>query len=168
MPSAVIIRARLPAGLERIRRKEIADARDGVPAHLTMLYPFVEADGLDRRVRRTIEAVARRHRPFPYRLARIERWPDTIYVAVDPEEPFVRLQADLASAFPEQPIHGQESDLEFVPHISISEAKRPDLSPVRRILAARPGPPTERATALEVIATAPNGAWRTLWRIRLG
>ena len=79
--SAVIVRARLPAGLERLRRRSVADAAEGVPAHLTLLYPFVEPRLLDASVRRTIAAVAARHAPFHYRLDRAARWPDTVYVA---------------------------------------------------------------------------------------
>ena len=168
MPSAVIVRARLPAALERIRMAAIADARDGVPAHLTMLHPFIEPDGLDRRVRRAIEAVARRHRPFGYRMASVERWPDTTYIAVDPDEPFVRLQADLADAFPDYPIYGRSADFVFVPHISIAEDGQMDRTPARRILASAGPSARARATALEVIATGATGQWRTVWRIRLG
>jgi hypothetical protein len=105
--SAVIIRARLPAGLERLRRRSIGDAADGVPAHLTLLYPFVAPERLDGSVRRTILDVAATIDPFDYDLIGGARWPDTVYAAVDPVEPFVELQAALQAAFPAFPIYGE-------------------------------------------------------------
>lgn len=168
MSSAVIVRAHLPAALERIRRRSIADTADGVPAHLTMLYPFIEGSDLDGGVRRSIAAIARRHRPFDYRLVELRRWPDTIYVAVDPVEPFVRLQADLAAAFPDHPIYGQPAVFQFVPHVSVVEGPRL-ASAVDRTPPDRLGlPAPARATSLELIASGPTGRWKTVWRIPLG
>ncbi len=168
MPSAIVVRARLPSPLERIRRDSIANSAIGVPAHLTMLYPFIEPPGLDRHVRRAIESVARRHAAFDYRLLEVRRWADTVYVAVDPEAPFIRLQADLAGAFPDHPIYGRSHDFEYVPHISIAEGSGMATA-VDRVPRDTVGLPAwARATTLEVIATGPGGRWETVWRIRLG
>ena len=168
MPSAIVVRARLPRALERVRRQSIANAADGVPAHLTMLYPFVEPAGLDGRVRRRIESVARLHAPFEYRMVELRRWPDTVYVAVDQEAPFVRLQADLAAAFPDYPIYGSSSVFDYVPHISVVEGYGLAVAIEREPPSAVGLPAGTRATGLEVIATGPDGRWATVWRIRLG
>lgn len=166
MPSAVIVRTRLPAGLERLRRRSVADSEDGVPAHLTLLYPFVEPAGLDAEVRRTIASVAGRHAPFDFRLAGPGRWPDTIYVAVMPADPFVALQADLAAAFPAYPIYGKPSSFAFVPHVTVAEGSTVD-DPAT---IGDPGwavlPRPSRAEALEVIADDGGGS-RLVWRVRL-
>jgi 2'-5' RNA ligase len=166
VPSAVIVRTHLPAGLERLRRRSVADSEDGVPAHLTLLYPFVEPGGLDAEVRRTIASVAARHAPFDFRLAGPGRWPDTIYVAVMPADPFVALQADLAAAFPAYPIYGKPSDFAFVPHVTVAEGSTVD-DPAT---IGDPGwealPRHSRVEALEVIADDGGGS-RLVWRVRL-
>jgi 2'-5' RNA ligase len=166
VPSAVIIRTGLPAGLERLRRRSVLDAQDGVPAHLTLLYPFFEPGGLEASVRRVIASVARRHAPFDFRLAGPARWPDTIYVAVTPANPFVALQADLAATFPEYPIYGKPAGFAFVPHVTIAEGFAVD-DPATL---ADPGwadlPRLARAAALEVIADDGRGS-RLVWRVRL-
>jgi 2'-5' RNA ligase len=166
VPSAVIIRTRLPAGLERLRQRSVMDAQDGVPAHLTLLYPFIEPAGLDAGVRRTIVAVAGRHAPIDFHLAGPARWPDTIYVAVTPADPFVALQADLAATFPAYPIYGKPADFAFVPHVTVAEGLTVD-DPATL---ADPGwatlPQPARAAALEVIADDGGGS-RLVWRIRL-
>ena len=168
MPSAIVVRARLPPRLERIRRQWIANAADGVPAHLTMLYPFVEPAGLDGRLRQRIESVARHHDPFEYRMVELRRWPDTVYVAVQPVAPFVRLQADLAAAFPDYPIYGRPDAFDFVPHISVVEGSGLTTAIERDPPSAVDLPAGARAAGLEVIATGPDGRWATVWRIRLG
>jgi 2'-5' RNA ligase len=166
VPSAVIIRTRLPGSLERLRRRSVTDAQDGVPAHLTLLYPFVEPGRLDAEVRRTIASVAGRHAPFDFRLAGPGRWPDTIYVAVTPVDPFVALQSDLAAAFPGYPIYGKPSDFAFIPHVTVAEGLTVD-DPAT---IADPGwaalPRPRRAEALDVIADDGGGS-RLVWRVRL-
>jgi 2'-5' RNA ligase len=165
--SAVIVRARLPGGLERLRRRSIGDAAEGVPAHLTMLYPFVAPERLAPSVRALIADVAARHAPFAYRLAGPAVWPDTVYVHVAPEAPFVALQAALADAFPAFPIYGTDAGFEFVPHVSIAEVP----ASASATTLGDPGwsalPRPAAATSLEVIARR-GGRWRAVWRIPLG
>lgn len=165
--SAVIVRARLPGRLERMRRESVGDAAAGVPAHLTMLYPFVEPDRLGFAVRERVAAVAARHRPFDYQLAARAVWPDTVYVRVEPEVRFVTLQGDLARAFPGFPIYGTDASFEFVPHVTIGEgegiARTTDVHPAWADL-----PRAGRASSLEVIARGDDGRWRLIWRVPLG
>jgi 2'-5' RNA ligase len=165
--SAVIVRTRLPAGLERVRRRSATDADYGIPAHLTLLYPFIEPEGLDEAVRRRIATVAANHDPFEYRLVGAERWPRVTYVSVAPVEPFVALQADLARAFPDHPIYGEPADFAFLPHVTVAEGPSVDhpAATAEPAWAALPRP--ARATALEILATD-GGRWRLVWRLRLG
>jgi 2'-5' RNA ligase len=165
--TAVVVRAQLPAGLERLRRRHATDAADGMFAHATMLWPFVAPERLERSVREELARVAQAHAPIPYRLTRVARWPDTVYVAVDPEAPFVRLQAALEAAFPGFPVYGPNRPFEFIPHVTIAEGAAVDdprvLAEARRI----PLPRRDRAAAIEVIARSASDRWRTVWRIRL-
>jgi len=168
LQSAVIVRTSLPAGLERLRRRSVTDAAEGVPAHLTLLYPFVDPARLTAGTRRLLVDAARRHAPFEYSLRRLAIWPDTVYVAVEPTGPFVRLQRDLQAAFPEHPIYGRDATFRYVPHVTVAEGaavRDPALATDRAWLAL---PRRRRATAIEVIASGPDGRWRTVWRMRLG
>lgn len=168
MATAVIVRARLPAGLEALRRRSVDDAADGIPAHLTLLYPFVDPPELGPSTRSSLLAIARAHAPFSYELAHRAAWPDTIYVAVDPVEPFVRLQSDLARAFPDYPIYGRGPDFVFIPHVTIAEGAAVDDPTVTNAAAWSNLPVTRWAAALEVITDDADGRWRTRWRIGLG
>lgn len=166
--SAVIVRATLPPALERLRRRSVGDALDGVPAHLTMLYPFVEPARLGPSVRRRLATVAGATPPFEYRLVGSATWPDTVYVAVDPVAPFVRLQRALAAAFPDYPIYGADPGFEFVPHVTIAEGRaiHDPLVLVDHGWRALPRP--GRAASIEVIARPTDAPWRTIWRLPLG
>jgi len=138
-----------------------------VPAHVTLLYPFVGWEELDPPIGRKIASVAARHAAFDYTMTGPERWPDTVYVAVEPIEPFVRLQADLAATFPEYPIYGEESDFEFSPHITVAEGRAIDDPNTMRDAAWAALPLGARAAWLDVIATD-GGTWDLVWRVPLG
>jgi 2'-5' RNA ligase len=158
----------LPAGLEALRRRSVADAADGVPAHLTLLYPFVAPDRLRPAVRDLLADVAKAHAAFEYELVGAAQWPDTVYVAVDPERSFVALQADLARAFPGFPIYGRGADFEFIPHVTVAEGAAIDHAGAVADPAWSSLPRRARARGLEVIAADDTGRWRVVWRIPLG
>ena len=168
MPSAVIVRANLPGGLERLRRRRVGNAAVGVPAHMTLLHPFIEPADLKASVRRRLLEVAADHRPFDYQQAQQAEWPDAIYVAVEPVRPFVLLQRDLQAAFPDWPIYGAGRDFEFEPHITIADRVGKLEPGVREDPAWRGLPRQAQAKAIDVIATGPTGRWRLVWRIPLG
>jgi 2'-5' RNA ligase len=165
--SAIIIRAHLPTSLENLRRTAVPDAADGVPAHVTLMYPFAAWDELDPSIGRKIASVAARRDSFEYAMTGPGRWPDTVYVAVEPIEPFVRLQAELAVTFPEYPIYGGVSDFQFTPHITVAEGSGVDAPETMLDSGWKALPLSARAAWLDVIAT--DGAkWDLVWRAPLG
>jgi 2'-5' RNA ligase len=168
MPSAVIVRALLPPALERLRRRLVHNAADGVPAHMTLLHPFVDPDDLDGDVRRRLAAVAERHPAFDYRQSGMATWPLAVYVAVQPVAPFVQLQRDLQAAFPSYPIYGEGPGFRFVPHITIADRDHVAEPGIATAPAWAALPRPARATAIELIGTDAAGRWRLIWRLPLG
>lgn len=151
-----------------MRRRLIGDAAEGVPAHLTLLYPFVEPARLDGAVRRRLARVADAHEPWAYDLARAATFPDTVYAAVERESPFVTLQADLERAFPGFPIYGPDRPFDYVPHVSVLEGPAASDPSRLRHPAWAALPVARRAAGIEVIVRDPGGRWGTRWRIPLG
>jgi 2'-5' RNA ligase len=164
----VIVRAALPPGLDRLRRRSVGDAIVGVPAHLTLLYPFVEPARLGPAVRRVLGAIAATTQPIDYRLVGAATWPDTVYVAVDPAAPFVALQGRLGEAFPDFPIYGTDSTFVFVPHVTVAEGAAVHDPATLADPGWRALPLSGRAAAIEVIARPTDAPWRTIWRLPLG
>ena len=164
--SAVIVRVPIPAPLERLRRRWDRAAGLGVPSHVTLLFPFRDASTLDGAARRVVAEVAAGQPPFNVRFGRIGRFPNVLYLAPEPAEPFRRLTHELASRFPDHPPYGGAFD-DVIPHLTIAEnAEAPfdtledqvqDALPIERSVAA-----------LEVLIQTPDGRWHGHWRVPLG
>jgi hydrogenase maturation protease len=162
--TALIVTARLPGPLEALRLTASPDARRGLPAHVTLLYPFAGPATLDRRVEETVAAIVERHRAFPYRLIAPGRWPDVLYASVDPAEPFRSLHRDLAAAFPEYPIYG--GGLAFEPHVTVAEGPDEVLAGLADDPAWATLPAQAVAASVDLIVQEETG-WtaRSRWRL---
>jgi 2'-5' RNA ligase len=167
--SAVVVRFDLPTGLERIRRTFIPVARLGVPAHLTILYPFLEPIALELSVRRRLAAVAARTTAFDVEFTAVEAFPDAFYLAPSPAEPFQQLTAGVVEAFPGNPPYGDPSMAleDLIPHLTLAMR---DGSPDRdvQLVAEALLPVRGTVRRLTIIEEGAGGRWQTRWRIRLG
>ena len=141
-----------------------------MPAHVTLLYPFVEPARLDRGVRSALASVAAGSAPIHVDLAGAGRWPDSVYAVVRPSRPLADLQAALQASFPQYPIYDAPSGFTFVPHVTVAARVASESA-----LDATLGDPAWQALpspidvdAIEVIARRDDGRWRTVWRIPLG
>ena len=164
--SAVVVRIPLPPGLGRLRRRWDRAARAGVPAHVTILFPFLPAARLDPDARRELAAIAATHEPFDVRFDRVERFPNVVYVAPEPAAPFSRLIEAVATRFPDFPPYDGAFD-EVIPHLTITEA---ETAPLERIAeqAVRALPFKHRVLAMDVLVEDGAGRWRSRWRLPLG
>jgi len=138
-------------------------AAKGVPAHITVLYPFVLADLIDEAVlaavRETVSSVPR----FDAELVRVA-WFDeaVVYAEPSPGERFRALTAALWRRFPDCPPYGGVF-ADVVPHLTIGhDAAREVLAAagadVERQLPIRFGVESVRLMA----GTNAPGSWRTL------
>lgn len=167
MESAVIVRVTLPDALDRLRLRCVQHAALRVPAHVTLLYPFVEAAALSTEIRRTIGSIASGHASFSFGLSGPFQWPDTVYAAVDPEEPFLAIHRELAAAFPGYPIYGRPG-FELIPHVTIADSQYVDDPSVVGDSSWSDLPVDRSVSGLEVIAEGADQHWRTVWTVPLG
>ena len=101
-----------------LRLQHDRSAALGVPAHITILFPFADAAAVDE------DALAQLFGRFPafdFTLDRVERF-DTGVVWLHPEPSFrfVDLTAAIAERWPEHPPYEGEFD-EPIPHLTVSE-----------------------------------------------
>ena len=105
-------------------------------AHVTLLGPFVDAADLAPAVGAEVARVLRGHAPFTARFEEVAQFPDgMIDLLLHDEEPFRRLTADLAAAFPVYwPFGGRHAGPR--PHVTLDRAGPDvDVASVRRWVA---------------------------------
>jgi hypothetical protein len=150
-------------------------ARVGVPAHLTVLYPFLPPSRIDETVCGALAGLFSGVPAFGFTLDRVGWFGDEV-VWLGPGEPerFSALTALAFAAFPSCPPYGGGYD-EVIPHLTVGD--RGGLTAMRAAAAAiLPHLPIE-ATATEVTLMAgpppgdpdsPPGKWRRLASFPLG
>ena len=121
---AIVVPVEVPIAVRRLRDRMDPSAAVGVPAHVTLLYPFMPPDALNDDVRGTIERIVRGEPAFRVTFGRVGRWPNIVYLEPEPGDPFKRLIAALSAAFPDYPPYGGVHET-VVPHLTIADDPRP-------------------------------------------
>ena len=135
-------------------------------AHVTLLSPFVDAEGLTAEVRNEIDQLLSRQEPFAVRFERFGVFPDgTVHLVPTPAEPFSRLTADLAERFPGfRPYGGRFADVR--PHLTLDRIGPQSLDDVKAAVADLLPAVTQVVEAR--LSWYEQGACRTLGTWRLG
>jgi 2'-5' RNA ligase len=141
----------------------------GVPAHVTVLYPFLPPDRIDDEVIAAVGQLVRAVPRFEVTFGRVEWFGDTVvWLAPRPDRPFRDLTAAVWDRFPEVPPYGG-AYADVVPHLTIGQdAARSELARAADAVSAQ----LPIVTAVEVvrlIAGSPEpGSWHTLCEFPLG
>lgn len=103
------------------RSKHDSSAKDGMPAHITINFPFVPAvpdlsDSFDN-----LLALYSQFRSFEFSLIAARRWPGVLYLEPSPAQPFVDLINGVAKRFPDSPPYGGVYG-DVVPHLTVATA----------------------------------------------
>ncbi|WP_327302370.1 2'-5' RNA ligase family protein [Streptomyces sp. NBC_01298] len=98
-------------------------ARAGVPAHVTVLFPFLEESRIDPLVHAGLAEVLGSHQAFDLRFERCGRLPEVSYLVPEPAAPLIRLTEAIAERWPEAPPYGGRF-AEIVPHLTIAQGQQ--------------------------------------------
>ena len=94
----------------------------GIPAHITILYPFRDPSRIDETLIADLQFLFSQHVSFPFRLIKIQNFSATLWLAPDPSEPFKILTENLISHYPDaQPYGGSYDDI--IPHLTVADRK---------------------------------------------
>lgn len=152
----------------QLRMRLDPSAALGVPAHVTVLFPFVDPELIDARVLERVAAVARTSRPFDYGFSTTGWFDDRVlFLAPDDPAPFRDITAWLWGAFPSCPPYVGRFD-EVVPHLTIADGARLDAMLEAERLLRSDLPIVGRAAQLSLMAQAPDGRWSHRARWTLG
>lgn len=151
--------------VQRHRFRHDSVALRGVPAHITVLYPFMPPDDISDSTVDAVREVLERFPEFPFRLTRLEQFPEgATYLAPDPAVRFVDLTTAITARFPAYlPYGGAHVDL--IPHLTVAQspdAPTTELAEIDRHLPVR-------CVARETWLMVEDGErWRTRSRFTLG
>ncbi|MCW2735627.1 2'-5' RNA ligase family protein [Nocardioides sp.] len=100
-------------------------AAHGVPAHVTLLYPFLPAARVDDGVLAELGWFFRGIDSFPVSFTKVRRWEDAGVVWIEPtSDALVQLTRALARRWPECPPYGGEIPAdELIPHLTIVQTE---------------------------------------------
>lgn len=136
----------------------------GVPAHVTVLYPFVPPGAVTTATVAALRSAVAGAGPFACEFGRTGWFgEDYLWLAPSPAEPFVELTARVRRAFPEQVPYGGEHEPH--PHLTVGYRRHGGLEALRAAEAAlRPSLPiTTRIGALHLLAGARSAdSWRVV------
>ena len=99
-----------------------SSAAQGVPAHITILYPFMPPDKITPEVLADLREFFAQFAAFEFTLSETHRFPTVLYLVPSPAEPFKALTQAVVERYPDYPPYGGEyavSDL--TPHLTIAD-----------------------------------------------
>lgn len=83
-----------------LRDRFDASAKLGVPAHITVLFPFMPPEDITPDILDQAQAALSAVPSFGFSLANMGRFPTTAYLSPTPAEPFIALTVALTKCFP--------------------------------------------------------------------
>jgi hypothetical protein len=150
-------------------------ARDGVPAHLTVLYPFLPPAAIHDAVLASLHRLFAGFAPFDVTLDRVSWFgADVVWLAPRDDGPFRALTGAAFAAFPGCPPYGG-GYADVIPHLTVGDGGDP--AQMRAAAEAVRGHLPVEASVTEVTLmtgpapgnpTTPPGQWRTRAAFPLG
>ena len=102
-----------------LRERYDPTAAVGVPAHITVLFPFVSPDSITGSELTKATETFQLFRPFEFKLEQVDRFPESLYLVPEPDESFISLTEAIVREFPEySPYSGKFPKI--VPHLTVA------------------------------------------------
>lgn len=123
--------------IDHVRREHTRAGREGLPAHVTLLYPFTDGGALAAERVEEAASVLARFTSFDAELTSVRHFagpPRVLYLTPEPEEPFRLMTGALVDAFPEHPPYGGVHAL-VVPHVTVAVGDEETLAPFEQDVA---------------------------------
>ncbi|WP_329130372.1 2'-5' RNA ligase family protein [Streptomyces sp. NBC_01476] len=102
-----------------VREKHDASARSGIPAHVTVLYPFLPDDRIDDGVLAELREMFAGHEEFTLDFTGFGRFPELLWLAPEADGPVRALTAAAEARWPEAPPYGGAFD-DVIPHLTVA------------------------------------------------
>lgn len=170
MPETALI-CRVPEAepyISHYRQRYDPPARRNVPAHVTVLYPFLESTRVDATVLAELQAIFGAVPAFNYRLRETRRFPSSLYLAPEPGDSYAALTEAVHRAFPDYPPFGGKFDV-VVPHVTVAHGDEALLCEIEVALRiALPGAGMSARCEEVLLIENSTGRWETVSVFQLG
>jgi 2'-5' RNA ligase len=167
--SALIVNVAEAEGLvSELRGRYDPSATDGVPAHITILFPFREPTAISSDDILTLKRTFLSHPSFAFSLTEIGRWPRTTFLTPKPVEPFIELTNAVAGAFPSYPLYEGKYE-SVIPHLTVADGSAHGAAEAEarlRVLLREHVPVLARCNEIELIEDI-SGIWKLRHRFQL-
>jgi hypothetical protein len=141
-------------------------ARQGMPAHLTLLYPFMDPVKLGPTQRARLAELFRGVSGLELTFSRIGRFPEVLWIAPDSTEPVVAMVRAIAAAFPDYPPYGGQFE-SVIPHVTVAHGDGLDLGALEPEVRRRLDPPVRQRIEAVSLFTTIRRKWREVDRFLL-
>ena len=102
------------------RMKHDPSAPLGMPAHVTVLFPFMPIEHIGTDVVAKLESLIPLHDVFDISFDDVKRFPGTLWLAPEPAGPIIALTEALQRGFPDYPMYGG-AFAEIIPHLTVAQ-----------------------------------------------
>ena len=107
-----------------IRLAHDSSARRGLPAHVTIQYPFITEDELTPDDDGALAEILARHDPFDVTFAELGTFPRVVWLSPVPTRPFEQLVASVRGRWPEV-VNEADARRGFTPHLTLAKGLEP-------------------------------------------
>jgi 2'-5' RNA ligase len=107
------------------REKYDPSAGKGMPAHITINYPFNAFDPNKLDIMDELNHLLSNYPAFDFFLTKVGHFPGTLYLDPEPAKPFGQLIQAVAESFPDSPPYGGVFT-EIVPHLTVAQEEDED------------------------------------------
>lgn len=162
----VLLAPALEARIGDIRARHDPAARQGMPAHVTLLYPFMDPVKIGPDARGRLAEVVRGFAALDLTFRRVGRFPEVLWIAPEPEPVVLAMVRALAAAFPDFPPYGGEFET-VIPHVTVAQGQGLDLGALEPELRRRLDPPVRQRVEAVSLFTTVRRRWREVDRFLL-
>lgn len=162
----VLLAPALEARIGDIRARHDPAARQGMPAHVTLLYPFMDPVKIGPDARGRLAEVVRGFGALDLTFRRVGRFPEVLWIAPEPEPVVLAMVRALAAAFPDFPPYGGEFET-VIPHVTVAQGQGLDLGALEPELRRRLDPPVRQRVEAVSLFTTVRRRWREVDRFLL-
>jgi 2'-5' RNA ligase len=111
--------------VSRWRERFDPSAAAGMPAHITVLYPFLDAERLDDDVLAALRELCAERPALDVAFRQVGRFPGVLYLDPEPAEDLRRLTLAIAERWPEARPYGGSFE-EVIPHLTVARGASDD------------------------------------------